>query len=83
VYVQRLTRRFHILLDEGRIAALQARAQQRNESVGAIVREAIDQALATEDPRRAAAQEFLAALPVRVGDPADVDAELEGGGSRA
>ena len=80
--MHRLTRRFHILLDDGRIAALQARAQQRNESVGAIVREAIDHALATEDPRRSAAHAFLSALPVRVGDPDAVDAELEGDSSR-
>jgi hypothetical protein len=72
-----LSRRFHILLDENRVAALQARATAKGISIGRVIRDAIDQSLEEEDPRRSAAAAFLTAPPVRVGTPEELDREIE------
>ncbi len=72
------TRRTQILLDEQRYRALHARAAAEHISVGAFVRSAIDRALAeggTSSSR--AADEFLDAEPLPVGEPEELDRELE------
>lgn len=73
-----LEKRLQILLDEARWRRLSARAAERNMSVGAVVRGALDQALpATHDERRAAARTILAAAPMAVPPPEELRAELE------
>lgn len=55
-----LTRRLQVLLDERQYARLEAYAQERNLSVGAAVREAIDRAVPAGAPERIAAFETVA-----------------------
>jgi len=74
-----LTHRTQVLLDEERHRRLRARARADGVSVGAFVRGALDRALAenaTAGTRRAA-QAFLGAPPLPVGDLDELDRELE------
>ncbi|HXF97923.1 MAG TPA: hypothetical protein VNJ46_04850 [Gaiellaceae bacterium] len=71
-------RRLQILLDERRYARLAAHARERNVSVGAVVREAIDRLLpATSAERSSAARRILGAEPMPVPDPAALREELD------
>lgn len=73
-----LTHRTQILLDEQRYRKLRERADAENTSVGAFVRSAIDVALAGEDGfSRRAADAFLDAEPLPVGEPEELECELE------
>lgn len=66
-----LTRRTQILLDEERHALLQRRAAATGESIGELIRRAIDQAYAGQADRdRAALQRRQAALQVFLSAPA-------------
>jgi len=79
-----LTRRLQILLDEERHERLVRASRERRQSVGSIVREAIDQALpGDEERRRRAGRAILAAEPMEVPeDPADLRRELDEARSR-
>ena len=73
-----LEKRLQILLDERRYARLAAHAAERNVSIGAIVREAIDRAIpATSDERSTAARRILGATPMPVPDPDALRGELD------
>lgn len=80
-----LERRLQILIDEPRYRRLVARARERDTSVSAVIREAID--LAVPDDRakkRAAIKRILAAEPMPVPETvvelrAELD-EIRGGG---
>ena len=73
-----LSRRLQVLLDEGQYARLAAYAAERNLSVGAAVREAIDRAVPFGAAARAAAAEaILAAEPMDVPSPAELRRELD------
>ena len=74
-----LNRRMHVLLDDERLERLRRRAEARGSSVGSVVRDAIDRELDRgPDPAAMAALEsFLAAPPVPVGEPDELDRELE------
>ncbi len=74
-----LTRRTQVLLDEELHRRLRERAHMEGVSVGAFVRSAVDSALAEDlaaGPRRAA-EDFLAADPLPVGEPKELERELE------
>jgi hypothetical protein len=80
-----LERRLQILIDEARYRRLVARARERDTSVSAVIREAIDVAVPDDRAKkRAAVRRILAAEPMPV--PATVEelkAELDefrGGG---
>jgi len=78
VHVRRLTRRTQILLDEERYRHLRERAAAEDRSVGAFVRAAIDKALAEpSESSLDAADAFLDAEPLPVGEPEDLGRELE------
>jgi len=73
-----LTRRLQVLLDERQYARLAAYAEERNLSVGAAVRDAIERAVPSmSSERRAAARRLLAAEPMTVPDPAELRVELD------
>jgi hypothetical protein len=73
-----LSRRLQVLLDERQYARLAAFADERNLSVGAAVREAIDRAVPTTTGERTAALErLLAAAPMELPAPADLRTELD------
>jgi hypothetical protein len=73
-----LNKRLQILLDEARWKRLSSYAAERNLSVGAVVREALDRSLpASSDERRAAARRILGAEPMSVPTPAALRRELE------
>lgn len=73
-----LEKRLQILLDEARWRRLSAYAAERNLSVGAVVREALDRSLpASSDERRAAARRILRATPMSVPRPAALRRELD------
>ena len=73
-----LERRLQILIDDRRYKRLLAYARQRNLSVGAAVREAIDQVVPAATPKReAAAIAILEAPRMRLGDPAELRRELD------
>lgn len=74
-----LDRRLQVLVDAERYARLEALAQERGTSIGAIVREAIDRGLSDPSSRRASAgRRLLSAEPMRVPtDPANLRAELD------
>jgi hypothetical protein len=73
-----LTRRLQILLDERRYERLSAYARERNLSVGAAVREVIDQAVPLNALERdAAVRELLAAPPMPVPAQAELRLELD------
>jgi hypothetical protein len=72
------TRRLQVLLDQARYARLVAFAEERNLSVGAAVREAIDRAVpAATDERRSALKRVLAAEPMTVPAPDELRSELD------
>lgn len=73
-----LNRRVHVLLDDDRLERLKNRAEVTGASVGAVVREAIDHELERSDRARALAalESFLAAPPVPVGTPEELEREL-------
>ncbi len=73
-----LTRRLQILIDERQHERLSAYAHERNLSVGAAVREAIDRVVPLGASVRAdALRELLSAPPMSVPPPAELHAELE------
>ena len=73
-----LNRRLQVLLDDRQYARLAAFADERNLSVGAAVREAIDRVVpATTDERASALKRLLAAEPMAVPVPADLRIELD------
>lgn len=73
-----LTRRLQILLDERQYQRLAAFARERNLSVGAAVRAAVDQAIpAARDERRAAAEVIRAAEPMSAPAPDELSRELD------
>lgn len=79
------TRRTQILLDDERHALLQRQAVATGESVGELIRRAIDQAYAGQadrdraalESREAALRGFLSAPALRVGEWPEVEKELE------
>ena len=74
----RLPERLQVLLDEARWRRLSSYASERNVSVGAVVREALDKAIpATRDERRSAARKILSAEPMEVPSPAALRRELD------
>jgi hypothetical protein len=73
-----LERRLQVLLDEDRHRRLVAVAAERDVSVAAVVREAIDRGLASPDGRRrAAARRILEAPDMAAPEPKSLRAELE------
>ena len=73
-----LTHRLQVLLDEKQYARLAAFAAERNLSVGAAVRDAIDRVIpATTDERSSALNRLLAAEPMAVPAPAGLRVELD------
>ena len=73
-----LTRRLQILLDDRQYARLEAFARERNLSVGAAVRAAIDSAIpSVRDERRAAALQVLGAEEMPVPSPHELRLELD------
>jgi hypothetical protein len=67
--VSALTRRTQVLLDDERYEQLRQRAEQTGSSVGSLIREAIDRALADDgERRREAAEAILNAEPMPVDD---------------
>jgi hypothetical protein len=73
-----LERRVHVLLDESRYQRVAAAAKERNSSVGAVIRDAIDKAVPAESARKRAAWERIRSLPlVPIGDPDELKRELD------
>lgn len=73
-----LQRRLQVLIDDDRHARLLAIAKERNLSVGAVVREAIDRGLASPDARRGVASaRILAAESMEVPAGDGLLAELD------
>lgn len=73
-----LERRLQVLIDERRYARIAAHAAERNLSIGAVVREAIDRMIsATSEERSAAARRILTAEPMPVPPPVELREELE------
>lgn len=73
-----LTRRLQLLLDEGRFARLEQRAQRRGTSVAALIREAIDSTFPDEELDRARAIELLlGADPMPIDDWPVLKQEIE------
>jgi hypothetical protein len=73
-----LHRRVHILLDEARYERVSAAAKERNSSVGAVIRDAIDKVVPVESARRkAAAERILSMPPVAMPDPHELKHELD------
>lgn len=71
-------RRLQVLIDEDRWWRLEREAGHRGVSVGALVREAIDEHFPGDhDQRRAALQAVLDAEPMEVPDPEPLREELE------
>lgn len=81
-----LSRRTQILLDDDRHELLQRKAAETGESVGELIRRAIDELYAGEQERERLAVErreqalesFLAAPPLPVGEWAEVETEIDG-----
>ncbi len=74
-----LNHRVHVLLDDERMTRLRERAAASRTSVGAVIRTALDRELESgPDPAAIAALEsFLAAPPIPVGTPEELERELE------
>ena len=71
-------RRIHVLLDEARYQRVAAAAKERNSSVGAVIRDAIDKTLPAESARRrAAAERILSMPPIPMPDPQELKRELD------
>lgn len=78
-----LDRRLQILLDEQRYRRVAEAARERNTSVAAVVREAIDLALPADvAAKRAAWRAIEAASPMSVPDVDELKAELAEAHSR-
>jgi len=77
-----LSRRTQILLDEERYERLRSRAAAEGTSIGALIRAAIDDALGDDASPRRAVADFLAAPPLPVGDPEELEREIEAGYAR-
>ena len=66
------------MIDEPRYRRVAARARQRNMSVSAVIRDAIDAAIPADvAKKRTALEEVLAAEPVPMPDVEDLKAELD------
>jgi len=77
-----LTHRLQLLLDEEQYQRLAREAKRRDASVAAVIRDAIDQALASPESRaerrRRAIDAILAAQPLPVpADPEDLRREID------
>jgi hypothetical protein len=73
-----LEKRLQVLLDDARWRRLSAYADERQLSVGAVVREALDKAIpASRDERRSAARRILQAQPMNVPSPPALRSELD------
>ena len=73
-----LTRRLQVLLDERRFAQLERLAQERDTTVAALVRDALDKAYASDQiPADVAADRFLARPPRDLGSWDDAKREIE------
>ena len=73
-----LDRRLQILIDEPRYRRLVSRARERQTSVAAVIRDAIDVVLPSDAAKkRAALEEVLAAEPVRMPDVEELKIELD------
>lgn len=71
-------RRLQLLLDEPRYQKVAAVARARGVSVAAVIREAIDRAVPSEQSRRSsAARAILDAPDMPVPDPGDLRRELD------
>jgi predicted DNA-binding ribbon-helix-helix protein len=69
VHVAQLTRRTQLLLDDALHERLRQVAGERGISLGALIREAIDEKLSrTQDARAEAFERLLTAEPMPVGD---------------
>jgi hypothetical protein len=80
MHMRILDRRVQLLLDEPRYRKLTSEATRRQVSVGAVIREAIDQMSAGADQRQAAIAELLAAEPMDLPvDPSELRLELDTG----
>ena len=78
-----LTRRLQVLIDDERHGALEREAARTGRSVGAVVREALDDRLGLARPNaRGAGARLLAAPPAPVGEPDELAAELAALGDR-
>lgn len=78
-----LTRRLQILIDEPRYRRLRTEARERETSVAAVIRDAIDQALpATPSRRSRALRMILSAEPMDVPDVEELRAEREAAHTR-
>lgn len=73
-----LTRRTQVLLDEERYARVERRARETERSVGAVIREAIDQAFPVRAMTRPEALEHFRTAPVLPGgdSPDDVKRDI-------
>lgn len=75
--MSQLTRRTQVLLDDVRHARLQRRAEETNQSIGALIREAIDVAYPERRMSRAEARAILRDAPrLDHGSPDDVKREI-------
>jgi hypothetical protein len=73
-----LTRRLQVLLDERQYARLAAFASEQNLSVGAAVRQALDQVMpAANSERTSALKRVFAATPMNTPPPAELRNELD------
>ncbi|QJY47230.1 ribbon-helix-helix protein, CopG family [Pseudonocardia broussonetiae] len=73
-----LDHRLQILLDEERYQRISSLAKARGVSVAAVVRDAIDRGLPSVPARRTAAMRRVReAVPMDVGPPEDLRAELD------
>ena len=73
-----LDRRLQILIDEPRYRRLVSRARERQTSVAAVIRDAIDVVLPSDAAKkRAALEEVLAAEPVPMPDVEELKTELD------
>lgn len=82
MHVAVLSRRTQILLDEERYERLRSRAAAEGTSIGSLIRAAIDDALAGDAAPRRAVAEFLAAPPLPVAEPDELEREIEAGYDR-
>ncbi len=73
-----LTHRLQVLIDDERLARLEAEADRRKVPVAVVVRDAIDAAYPTDhSARQTAAARILAAEPMPVPAPSELRTELD------
>lgn len=78
MHMRNLERRVQILLDGPRYHKVSTEARRRRVSVAAVIRDAIDELPVSDDVRRRAVAEILAAEPMALPvDPADLRLELD------